>query len=61
MLNQPRIWNAMKTKGALKETTMRAAGLKYGSQPCDTPIMLTMRNATITSHTRKVRLLIQRG
>ncbi len=40
---------------------MRAAGLKYGSQPCDTPIMLTMRNATITSHTRKVRLLVQRG
>ncbi len=51
----------MKTKGAPKDTITSAFGLKNGSHPCETPIVRTMRNATITSHTRKVRLLVQRG
>lgn len=61
LLNHPRIWKAMKAKGALNEMIMKAVGSKPGNRPCETATILIMRNATIPTHKRRVVLLLMRG
>jgi hypothetical protein len=49
-LSHPRVWKAMKAKGALNETIRKAVEPKPGNNPCGTATMLEMSNATNPNH-----------